>query len=882
MLRVALRGIFARKWRLFTTSIAIVLGVAFISGTIVLSDVLTRSVNSLVSDAYRGIDVVIRDDRAQENAFSSQPIRPPIDESLVDLVRQVNGVKAAEPNITVYPTMLDKKGKRLTSFGPPVIATNWNDASSLQAGVLTSGRAPKAPNEVVMDFKTAKDFGFHLGDKVTAQFTTTAATFDIVGIGGLGTDGRKSTGSHLLLMQLSRLQELTDQAGKVNYISVAAKPGVTQETLAARLKVVGGDHIEAITGKAFIAENQKQIAQLLDIVTNLVAAFGYIAVFVAIFVIYNTFSIIIAQRLREMALLRAVGAGRLQLLASVMIEAFAVGLIAALTGLVAGFGIAIAAKALLGTLLTVTPGLPHLTMSAVVTSLVVGIVVSVISALVPAFRATRIPPIAALGEVALDNSAISISRKVFGSLFLALGIGLVVAGVRVKSLDTPLLWVGAGAGLLFVSVLVIGPIFAGPVTRFLGRPVAAFRGMAGVLARDNASRNPKRTIGTAVSLTIGIALVTVIGVMAASFKGTFENVYGNQVHADLIIDAGSNGGGGFSPNLRGEVAKVPGVQTVASTRFLSGRILNSKAGKEQAAKSAADPSAGPSSSGNAGLTGPPGEEGFLLGVDAPSIFEIYDLGSIKPSSSALVDDTVMMSTTSMQENGWKIGDTVDLWFSTVGTVHWKIAATFDKSFGRLGYVITLGTFDKVAPAPLRVDSSVYIRVADGTPIATVQRRVEKTIATLAPAATVEDLGTYVKEQTKQLEGFLNLVYAMLFLAIIVAFVGIVNTLSLSIYERRREIGLLRAVGMSRGQVRTSVRWESVIIAIFGSVLGMGMGIALAAAAVSGFSDQGVVLFMPTSLLVIVGLGGAMVGVVASIRPARRAAKTDILSAIASV
>ncbi len=877
MFRIALKSVLARKRRLLLTSIAILLGVAFISGTSVLSDVLTRSVNELVSDAYHGIDAIVRDNRAQDNLFSSQPIRPPIDESLGTLLKSARGVRAVAPIVQASPTLLDAHGKRVSNFGPPTIAQNWITDRRLSNGTITKGHAPEAPDQAVIDFETAKSFGFHIGGTVTLQFTSGAQTFHIVGIGGLGPKGDKASGSRFVSMELGRLQQLTNQVGKVNYFSVAAQPGTSQAQLQATLRQIVPGHIEVLTGHQFIAETQKQIEQLLNVVTDLVLAFGFIAAFVAIFVIYNTFSIIVAQRTRELALLRAVGASRRQILASVMLEAFAVGLIASVIGLLAGFGLATLLKVLLGKFLTVASGLPHLTASAVEESIVVGVVVSVLSALWPAWRATRIPPVAAMSDVAIDTSSLSLVRKIVGPIMLAGGAALVALGVQDSQLNSPLFVVGVGAVLILLSLLVVGPIFAGPVALALGRPIQALFRAPGRLARQNAARNPKRTTATAVALTIGVALVTVIGVIAASFKGTFASVYENQIHADLIVDSGSQGGGGFAPTIKDQVRAVPGVQTVASTRFYGGCVLNSKAAKANAATSKSDDNG---CEGNTpGVRSPPGEQVFLIGADTPSIFKIFDLGHITPSPSALTDDTLLVSTSVLKENDWKVGDTVDIRFET--TRHFRIAATFDKAFGQGGYIINLHTFDEVAPPALQVDNNLYVRVNGGVTLASVKQRIEHVLAGPAPAASVEDLGTYVREQTQQLEGFLNLVYGMLALAVIVAIVGIYNTLSLSVFERTREIGLLRAVGMERRQVRRSVRWESVIVSLFGTAMGIGLGIAFAVAAVSGFSDQGVVLSLPGGQLVVYAVGGAIAGVLASVFPARAAARTDVLQAIAT-
>lgn len=885
MLRVALRGILARRWRLLTTGIAIVLGVAFISGTDVLSDVLSRGANGLIDAALRGIDVHVRSSEATENEFSAQPVRPEVDANLLDVVRAVKGVAAAEGQIQAQATMLDKKGKPLPQFGPPTLLFNWVDNRDLVGGVITRGHPPRGPEEAVLDFKTAEEFGYRIGDRLTVQLPRGAATFTIVGIGGLGDKGDKSAGSRTIILSTERAQQLLGIEGKFSSITVKAEPGVSQQTLARRIATVLPDKVEAITGEALIKETQESIAQILGVITDLISAFGWLAVFVALFVIYNTFSILIAQRTREMALLRAVGAGRGQILGSVILEAVVVGLVAAVLGVAFGFVLAAGLQGILSNIIPLAKEPARLTASAVEKSLIVGVVATVISALGPAVRATRIPPIAAITEIAVETYGISLRRKILGALLVVGGVVFVLLAVD-EQLDPVLLWVGLGAGMLFLSVLVIGPLFAGRVAGWLGAPLRWVSGTTGKIAQQNAIRNPKRTTATAAALTIGVGVVAVIAVIAASFKGTFTEVFENQIRADFVVDSGGQFGTGMPPEVLQAVKEVDGVADASSMRLFGGIVLSSKKAAEAAEKPRSElPPALRDS------TAPIGETVLTAGIDPKPFTAVFDLGRITPGIDALGDDGVLIEDELAEENGWNVGDKVEFYFGELqrktgdGRIKLTIDALYDKSFAVGGdsalYLMNQATFARLQPPQLNVDQTIYFNTAAGADGKAVERRVADAIKDIAPIATVVPIGKFFKDRLAPLDGFLNLVYAMLLLAVVVALVGIWNTLLLSIHERTREIGLLRAIGMERRKVRRAVRMEAAVIALFGTVMGVTLGVALSLAFVSGFAEQGIKLHMPVPQLVIITIGGALAGVLAALWPAFKASRVNVLEAIAA-
>lgn len=877
MFRVALKSLLARKRRLFTTGFAIILGVAFMSGTLVLSDTLDRAVKSLISDSFVGVDVVVRSSNEQKSDFGPSQ-RSPVPESLVEKVAAVNGVRSAAGVVTAFPIIFDKKGRSIGGgFGPPTIGTNWFEAPGLTAGTITKGRAPNGPDELALDFSTAKDQGFEVGDSIKVQTQQQIAQFTIVGVAGLGEAGDKSTGASVVIFDTPTSQALFGKDGTFDYVEAAAAKGTTQTQLATRVqKAVGGD-LNVITGDKFIAEQQAEVSKIIDIFTNAILAFGYISIFVGIFIIYNTFSILIAQRTRELALLRAVGASRRQLLGSVLIEATVIGLIAGIVGLFAGFALAAGLKTLLSNFLTLPGALPRLTLSTILTSVLVGLVVTVISAFIPAFRTTRIPPVAAMGEVSIDRSGLSLSRKVFGSLFLGGGI-LLTALVLTRTANLGILGIGVGAGLIFIAVLVIGPVFAGPASRGIGRLLTARRGITGRIARENAARNPKRTAAAAAALTIGVALVTVIAVMAASVKDSIStNVDQRLAAVDLIVDSGQNFPGVITYSVNDDIRKLPDVAATTPLRFTLANLLDSKSAKEDQAKARA--------AGTPGADDPnkqPAASEAIIGVDPATFFEITDLGTFLPQRVEPADGEVVVLAKTAKDNQWRVGEEIRVRTAvaestSINTL--KLVATFSARLGGAEIVTNLATFDRIAPPEFRVDNSIYVKLRDGASVKKNTTAIDAILARDSPAAKVTDVAGYVEAQVSTFNSLLAMIYVLLGLAVAIAIFGIGNTISLSILERTRELGLLRAVGMGQQQMRVAIRWESAIIAVFGTLVGIVIGTVLAIAFVIAFDEETISPVLPWTQLIVIVVLGMLAGILAARKPAKRAAKMDVLQAI---
>ena len=873
MIKVALKGLLARKWRLLATSISVVLGVAFVSGTLLLSNSLTTSITDVVSLSDKGLSVLVRSTtKIPDDGGNTGEQRVRVPASLVETVGKVDGVRIAGGAISVNAIPIDKNNKRIgSSFGPPTLILNWNDDFALSGIKVTSGHAPTADGEVLVSFKTAADAKLAIGDTIRMAAGTSASTtptpFTIVGIGGVGPDGTKATSATVFEMTTADVQKLAGVTDEFDAVRLVAVDGVSQGELRDRVAAVLPDATEAITGQAYIDDQVNQISSGLSGITTAIVAFGYIALFVGAFVIYNTFSIVTAQRTREVALIRAVGASRRQVLGSILIEAVITGFIGGLIGVALGQVIAIGLGGLIGIddIQAVSPGI-------VTQGLLLAIIITLVSALVPAIRATRIPPIAALGELGVDRSGLSNSRKVFGSLFLLGGIALVTAA-DLEAFDTPLTWVAVGAGMLMVAVVVIGPVFAGPLARFIGAPVRAIYGMPGKLASDNASRNPKRTITTAVALTIGVTLIMVIAVLASSVKGLLDTANSTGFAKLDAIVSSDDFNAGFSPTLTDKLRALPEVGSLAELRLTQLRVVNG---------TKADDARTADGTEKDGI--PVGVDDLVAGIDPAAYLPLIDLGTLTPAAPTIGNDEVLVRQQYATDNGWKVGDTVQAYtaptFPTSGIQKWKIVGFFENQVGPQAMYLNLDTFTRNAAPASNVDRTLFVKAKSGTSPDQLRTALSSAV-TDNPLAQVTSVADFAKQSTQLFDIFLNVIYGLLSLAIIIAVIGLVNALSLSVFERTREIGLLRAVGMSRTQLRKAIRWESAIVSVLGTVLGLIIGIALAISFVYALGEPQLKPVLPTFTIITIVVLGILAGVVAAAWPAWRASDKDILGAIGS-
>ena len=848
MLSLTLREMRAHGRRLLGTSFAVLLGVAFLTGTLVLGDTLRRNFDTLFTDVNAGTDVVVRNDT--DLGIDAGEGRIPA--SLVDDVARVDGVETAEPVVTGFGQLLGADGEAVGGGGPPQLAGSWTTDPDLNPYRLADGRAPGGNDEVVVN-KGAADAGdLAIGDTTTV-LTPEPVEVTIVGIATFGDQDGLGGVTFTAFDLDDAMAHIAKSSDQVTSISVRGDGSTSQAALAERVGEVLPAGVEATTGATVSQESTDDINELfLDMLTTTLTLFAGVALLVATFSIYNTFSIIVAQRSRQAALLRALGARRAQVLRGVVIEAVLVGVIASVVGIAAGVGIAGLLKGLFDAAGFALPaGGVVVTGGTVAAGMVVGVLVTLLAGVIPAIRASRVAPLAALREVAVERTSPSRARVVVGTVLAAAGVGVSLAGALSDG-DGALPLVGVGALVLVVAAVVAGPLAARPAAGLLGTPVARLRGMTGELARENAMRNPRRTAATASALMVGIAVVTVFTVFGASLKASMDDTIDRSFAGDLVVSTGPFGEGGISPALATEVAELPEVGTAVGIGQGSARVDGST--KQL---SVADPAA---------LT-------EVLDVDVTA-GDLADVGA----------GSVAVSTTTAESHDWAVGDVVPFTFADGQTEDLTVAAVYDsedmaQTIG--GYLVPRAVW---TPHTVQdADTMVLVTAADGVSVADAEAAVTD-VADRFGGPDVEDRDEFAATMTAGVDMLLTIVYALLALAIVIALMGIANTLSLSIHERTREIGLLRAVGETRAQVRSMVRWESVVIATFGAVGGIGLGVYLGWAMVQGVAaaSGGLGVFaLPTVRLAVVLLVGGAAGVLAGLRPARRAARLDVLRAIAT-
>ncbi|MFJ7071588.1 ABC transporter permease [Streptomyces sp. NPDC098781] len=847
--RLSVSSLRAHKRRFAGTFLAVFLGVAFLAGTLVMGDTLRASFDTMFGNATSGTDAVVRSADAITTPGESQGVREPVDADLVSTVERVPGVAAAAPDIQGAGQLVGKNGDPVGGQGPPTLAGNWIDDPELNAYQLADGRTPSKSGEVVIDRGTAERGDLGIGDTTTLR-TPDPVKVTIVGLATFGGEDGMAQVTFTGMTRADAEKYLTAQPGEAASIQVRAGPGVGQQELVDRLTPVLPEGVEAITGQDSAEENTDMISsQFLTVFTTFLLVFSGVALLVATFSIHNTFAIVVAQRTRENALLRALGASRRQVTASTLVEATAVAVTASAAGLAGGIGIAAGLQALFPAI-----GFPFpegdLVISALsmVLPLAIGIVVCLGSALLPAVRAGRTAPLAALRETAVDTSGASRSRAVTGLGLIALAVGATLTGVLVS----PSIWLaGTGAVLALVAFVVLGPVASTTAVRILGGPLDRLRGVTGGLARRNALRSPKRTAATASALMIGVAVVSLFTVFGASLKATMDQTVSRSFAGDVAVSTPSfgAGGSGLSPRLADALQRLPEVDTAVGL----GR-------------------------GVAEVDG----EGRALTVTNPVALErTFDLGAVQGSLRDLGTDGIAITEKEADEQDLTTGDKTRLTFTDGRTDTFTVRAVYGQSELAGDYVIT-----RDAWAPHRTqdaDTLVAVSFDDGVGADAGKAAVEKVAAQYGDPE-VQTRDEYAESSAGGIDMMLTLVYALLALAVLIALLGIANTLTLAIHERTRELGLLRAVGQTRSQLRAMVRWESVLVAAFGTAGGLALGAFLGwvlVRASDGASDSAFAFAMPPLQLVVVALVGLTAGALAGLRPARRAARLDVLRAIAT-
>ncbi len=846
MFRLTLDSLLARKFRLLSTTLSITIGVAFLTGSFLLIDTMGRAFDDLLSDVNQGIDAEVRSSEVIETGFGD--IRGRIDASVVDVVSDVEGVEAVEGVVVGYAQLVDTDGEAMGNpgQGAPTLGFAWTDIDELNPMDLVEGTAPLAPTDVVIDRASAKNGPFSVGDDITVLTRAGPQTFVVSGIATFGA-ADSPLGASIAIFEPETAQRLLGEPGRYDMLDIVAAEGVSQSELRDRVAAVAPAGTEVITGEELIAESQNDIAEALSFFNTFMLIFSGIALFVAAFIIYNTFSILVAQRTRELALLRSLGARKRQILLSVLGEAVVVGLVASLIGIAAGAGVAVMLQRLLGVigLELPTDGLVFQP-ATVVWSLVVGVGMTAVSALAPSRRSAAVAPMEAIRSAAVERTGLSVVRLAASLILLGGGIAVLGWGLFGEPSSTALI-IGIGAVGVFLGVAALAPVVATPFADVVGRPIAWLRGVPGELARENAMRNPRRTATTAAALMIGVGLVATISIFAASATASINKIIDDAIIGDLVIDSGTFGFGGLSPELATRLNEVPEVEAASGVRL--------------------------------GFADIDGEAQTVYGIDAQTSGRIVDVGVVAGSTESMGVDDLAVFDEYAAEQGWSLGDTVEVVFAETGAQEMSIAAVYERD--ELAGNVFIGNSAFEANYPSVFDFQVYVLGADGFTATEVRSAVEAVAADYANAE-VQDLSEYKQGQADQINQILSFVYALLFLAIIIALIGIANTLALSVLERTHELGLLRAVGMTRRQLRSSIRWESVLIALLGTALGAVVGVFFGWAIVEALRDDGFSeLRFPVGQLLIAVALAAIAGVVAATLPARRAARMNVLGAVAA-
>lgn len=778
--------------RFFHTALAVALAVGLIAGTFVLTDTIEAGFNQASAASRGNFDVVVRSTSAFASEATVLPQRNPVPETTLATVQSVPGVRSAWGSVFGWAQVVDRDGNAIPSKGLPTLGAAWGPDQEVVAG-----RAPQAPGEVALDDGTARSHGFRAGDRVKVLFGASSEEFVISGL-----VKPSAVVSTLAAFDLKTAQRVLQHAGTLDAISVRADTGMVPEALRARLGVALPDKLEAVTSAQASREADASWAKSLGFLTTALLVFAAIALLVGSLIIFNTFSIVVSQRTRELGLLRAVGASRRQLVATVLKDALTVGAVASVGGIVVGFGMALGLLELMRALGYEYPvaGVVLLPRTVIV-AIGAGVSVTVAAAILPARRATRISPVASLAPSA--------------------------EGERAGAVRT---W----------AVAIATRVLAFPIVRVLGKPA--------LLGRENAVRNPRRTTATASALMIGIGLVGVVAIVAASMKASAEHLVRDTLRADFIVNTkpGAGGNGGVPTAVAERLRSAPGVAVVSEIR-----------------------------TGEFGLNG---KATSIVAVDPGTITGMREVDPASSAASLQLDNSsVLVRDSEAAARGWRVGDSVPMTFARTGGQQLRLGATYSTPTVRADYVISLGAFD--ANFTEQLDTEIDVRLAPGVSPAAARAAVQHAVAEF-PGVDVMNRDDVIASQTALVNRVLVPVSALLGFCLLIALIGITNTLALSIHERTRELGMLRAVGMARGQLRSMIRSEAMIIASLGSVLGVVAAVGLGWLPVASMRAVGVTeLVFPVAQLAVIAAVATFAGLLAGVLPARRAARLPVLDAV---
>jgi putative ABC transport system permease protein len=853
MIRVALRGLSGRKFRTVLTAIAIVLGVAMMSGAYVLTDTIDEAFDAIFVESYAGTDAVVTGEDAGISFEGEQSQPAPVPEEVLEQVREVDGVEVAAGSVTDFQTKLLKPdGESIDTGGAPALAFGIETApeyARFNPLKLVGGSWPSGSGEVAIDEGVADDEGLAIGDRIGVAALGPAQEFEIVGIARYG-ELSSLGGATFAIFDIPTAQALLDKEGELDTVQAAAEAGVAPEELVARLREDLGRSVTVRSGSEQASEESDEVATFTSIIRYFLLTFAGIALFVGAFVIFNTLSITVAQRTREFATLRTVGASRRQVLGSVIVEALVIGLLASVIGLFAGLGLAVGLNKLFVALNVDLPQTQTVFATrTIVVSLLVGTLITLIAGLSPAFRATRVPPIAAVREGAqLPRSALSrfapyIAIATVVLAVIALGYALLAPDVAT---GTRFILLGVGVLALFIGVALLSSRLVVPLARVVGWPARRIGGAAGKLAEGNAMRDPGRTASTAAALMIGIALVTFVGVLAQGLRVSNSHAIEQQIQADLVVTS-QDGYTEFPAAVGDAVAEIPDTDVVSNVRQDVAEVDDKGAN--------------------------------LTGLDGSTINQVYDFRWTEGSDEVLTSlgtDGAVLPDDVAEDKDLVVGDSFAVLTPDNERREFVVRGIYDGSpfYPLLGTAsISLDAFDQLYDRPRNRFTLINVPDAAGE-----KARVENALADF-PDTRVQTRQEWIDKEDAEISQFLLLLYVLLALSVVVSLFGMINTLALSVFERTRELGMLRAVGMTRRQTRRMVRHESVITALIGAALGLPLGIVLALLVTQALAEYDLQFAIPAGALITFVIVSIIAGIVAAILPARRAARLRVLEAL---
>ncbi|MFI1924871.1 MULTISPECIES: ABC transporter permease [unclassified Streptomyces] len=841
MFRTALRNVLAHKARLLMTVLAVMLGVAFVSGTLVFTNTLSGALQKSSAKGFDQVDVAVTAE-VQDDVGDRIVKTPELTQALLEQSAKVPGAASAIGVVNGFTAIADKDGKLVGGGFQSQGGNYWGDKDTRYP--LTSGHAPSGADEVVIDSRTAERAGYKVGDTVRISVDGPVLTPKITGIFTTD-DGNVAAGGSLALFDTATAQTLFGKTGTYDEIDVRAAAGTSQSALKSALdSALPKDRVETETGKQLADEQAEMIAASMSGMKQGLLVFAGIALFVGTFIIANTFTMLVAQRTKELALMRAVGASRRQVTRSVLIEAFVVGTVAGVTGLIAGVGIGAGLRSLLGTLGATVPDGPLVVSGGTVAAaLVVGVVITMLAAWLPGRRAAKIPPVAAMSSVHATASTKSlVLRNTLGALFSAAGVAVVLAATTMSGSDgqAPM---GLGAVLLIIGVFILTPLLSRPLIG-AAAPVLRIFGVSGKLARQNSVRNPRRTAATASALMIGLTLITGMTVMAGSLQKSIDKMASSAIRADYVVSMAN--GNELSADIDEKLKATDGVTATSPMRNAPGRI--------------------------------DGTTEYLTGVTGSTIGGLTDL-KVDDGSFEVGGGQVVVDDATAESHGWKAGSSFTVNYEDGKKQQLTVSGVYEGNELIEGILLDNAALTPHLAEP--ADMRVMVKTSGGTSDAT-KDRLEKALGA-NPAIKVQSKQDLSDEVAKMFTLMLNMLYGLLAMAVIVAVLGVINTLAMSVFERSQEIGMLRAIGLDRRSVKRMVRLESLVISLFGGVLGIGLGVFFgwAAGELLGTSMPTYELVVPWARMAVFLLLAAGVGILAALWPARRASRLNMLAAIKS-